>query len=53
MPKFTHTIRRRAIYLRSRGYDVEWILEGGGSQPLVDELETNGIRVQIGEKRIQ
>jgi hypothetical protein len=43
----TDAIRRDA-WLVKRGYQVEWVLEKGGSQPLLDALKAAGIKVHTG-----
>lgn len=39
---------KKDAFLVSKGYQVEWILEKGGSPPLLDALTRAGIRYRIG-----
>jgi hypothetical protein len=39
---------KKDAYLVGKGYQVEWILEKGGSQRLLDALTKAGIRYHIG-----
>jgi hypothetical protein len=36
------------IYLKKQGYKVVWILEQGGSKPLLEALKKANIEVKIG-----
>jgi hypothetical protein len=38
----------RDIALLEQGYTVEWVLEQGGSLPLIYKLTSSGIRVYVG-----
>jgi hypothetical protein len=41
---------KRDEWLVKQGYTVEWVLEKGGSKPLIEALQKAGIKVHIGPK---
>jgi hypothetical protein len=41
---------RRDAFLVSRGVQVEWILEKGGSRQLLEALDKAGVDVHVGRK---